>query len=103
MEVIVAPAEFLQLGLAPPHLGRLAFQLLQQLLRLRQGRPLAPSDGLLHVAALLLDGAEQLGEDPVALLLGRLGGVLGQGARTHKFILWTFALDDNIQVKYIFF
>lgn len=71
-DVVLRLRQLLQLSVGPPELGHLLLHLLQQLLGLADRCPLLDSDQLRHLAALLLDGADQPGENPLALLHRRL-------------------------------
>lgn len=68
MKVVLSVRELLQLSVTPPELSYLLLYFLQQLLSLTDSRPLLDSDQLLHLAALFLYGADQLGENPLTLL-----------------------------------
>ncbi len=76
VDVVLGVRELLQLGVSPPELHHLPLYLLQQLLSLTDSCSLLDSDQLLHLTALFLYGADQLGENPLTLLQCCLGGVL---------------------------
>lgn len=68
VDVIISVTELLQLGLCPPQCSHLPLYLLQLLLSLTDGRSLLDSYQLLHLLSLFLYGADQSGENPLALL-----------------------------------
>ena len=78
-DVVLSARNLLQLSIAPPHLEGLSLDLLQQLLGLTDSCSLLDSQHLLHLAALLLYGADHLGENPLALLHCCFCGVLWRG------------------------
>lgn len=81
VDVVVRARQVLQLGVGPPDLHHLPLDLLQQLLGLSDSRPLLEAEQLLHLAPFFLDGADQPGENPLALLHRGLCGVLCEGKK----------------------
>ena len=76
MKVVLGARELLQLGVGPPELHHLPLVPLQQLLGLTDRCSLLDSEQLPQLTALFLYGADQLGENPLALLHCCLCGVL---------------------------
>ncbi len=76
VDVVVSVWKPLQLGVGPPKLDYLSLYLLQQVLSLTDSCSLLDSDQVLHLTALFLHGADQLGENPIALLHCCFCGVL---------------------------
>lgn len=74
--MVLSACKSVQLSVGPPELHYLPLDLLQQPLGLIDSCPLLDSDQLLHLAPLFLDGADQLGENPLALLQRCFGGML---------------------------
>lgn len=78
-DVVRRAGQLLQLTIGPPDLHHLSLDLVQQLLGLRDSRPLLVAEQLRHFSALFLNGADQPGENPLALLHRRLRRVLCRG------------------------
>lgn len=74
--MVHSAGKVLQLSVSPPELHDLPLNRLQQLLSLTDSCPLLDSDQLLHLTALFLYGADQPGENPLALLHCCFRGVL---------------------------
>lgn len=79
VDVVPRAGQLLQLAISLPDLHHLSLDLLQQLLSLSDSRPLLEAEQLRHFSAVFLDGADQPGENPLALLHRRLRGVLCRG------------------------
>lgn len=91
VNVVLGARELLQLSVGPPELHHLPLVPLQQLLGLTDSCSLLDSEQLLQLAALFLYGADQLGENPLALLHCCLCGVLRRG---WKFFVF-FGLQES--------
>lgn len=81
LDVVLGASEALQRAVGFPELRRLPLDLLQQLLGLADGHLLLEPDQLLGLAAALLHGVDEFGEDPLALLGRRFRRVLQRSAR----------------------
>lgn len=66
--MVLSAGKILQCAVGFPELCHLLLYLLQQLLGLTDGLLLLEPDQLLRLAALLLNGVDQFGEGPLALL-----------------------------------
>lgn len=81
LHVVLGERKILQRAIGLPELRHLPLHLLQQFLGLTDGRLLLEPDQLLGLDALLLSRADQLGEDPLALLSHRFRRVLQSSPR----------------------
>lgn len=79
--MVLGASEVLQRAVGLPELRRLPLDLLQQLLGLAHCHLLPEPDQLLGLGAALLQGVDQFGEDPLALLGRRFRRVLQRSAR----------------------
>lgn len=85
LHVVLAARKILQRAVGFPELRHLPLYLLQQLLGLTDGRLLLEPDQLLGLAAPLLNGVDQFGEDPLALLGRRFRRVLQSLSKVKLF------------------
>lgn len=90
VDVVFSLRKLLQLCVCSPELRDFPLDLLQQLLSLTDSCPLLASEELLHLTALLLNGTDEPGENPLTFLHCCLCGVLQSIKRHTKCVRQRF-------------